>query len=107
MYEKKLPEIIDCGITIANKVVGGKWKAWIIECISKGIRRPSELHRTMDTASPRVINMQLRELEEYGIIDKTVFPGLPLRVEYFLTEKGESVLPVIEAMERWGKNNSN
>jgi DNA-binding HxlR family transcriptional regulator len=102
MYEKKIPENHDCGISIAIKVLGGKWKAWIIDCINQGVKRPSELHRQISIASPRVINMQLRELEEYGLISKTVYPGLPLKVEYFLTELGQSILPVIAAMERWG-----
>ena len=102
MYEKKIPEILDCGISIAIKVVGGKWKAWIIDCIDKGVKRPSELHRKMNMASPRVINMQLKELEDYGIISKKVFPEIPLKVEYYLTETGKSVLHIIDAMEKWG-----
>jgi DNA-binding HxlR family transcriptional regulator len=102
MYTKKIPDDHDCGIGVAIKVVGGKWKAWIISAISKGYIRPSELHRQLPVTSPRIINMHLRELDEYGIVDKIVHSGLPLKVEYFLTELGKSVLPVIEVMESWG-----
>ncbi|QEC42487.1 winged helix-turn-helix transcriptional regulator [Pseudobacter ginsenosidimutans] len=102
MYEKKIPERYECGISIAMKVLGGKWKSLIIEYIHRGVRRPSELHRTVDQANPRVINMALKELEDYGIVTKTVYPGLPLKVEYFLTRLGESILPVLDAMEQWG-----
>ncbi|MCW3465784.1 winged helix-turn-helix transcriptional regulator [Chitinophaga nivalis] len=102
MYEKKIPENLECGISIAIKVLGGKWKAWIIDCINNGVLRPSEIHRRIDSASPRVINMQLKELEDYGIIGKTIYPGLPLKVEYYLTEVGKSILPVINAMDKWG-----
>lgn len=105
MYEKKIPEILDCGVNVAIKVLGGKWKAWIIECIHNGIRRPSELHREISTAAPRVINMHLKELEDYNIISKIVYPGLPLKVEYFLTDIGESLMPVINAMDKWGTIN--
>ncbi|MFB6454460.1 winged helix-turn-helix transcriptional regulator [Chitinophaga sp. Hz27] len=105
MYERKIPEMLDCGISVAIKVLGGKWKAWIIECIHLGIRRPSELHREISSAAPRVINMHLKELEDYNIISKTVYPGLPLKVEYFLTDIGESLMPVIEAMDKWGNLN--
>ena len=102
MYEKKIPENYECGISIAIKVLGGKWKSLIIEYIHRGVRRPSELHRTVDQANPRVINMALKELEEYGVISKTVHSGLPLKVEYFLTPLGQSILPVLHAMEQWG-----
>ncbi|HMI05430.1 MAG TPA: helix-turn-helix domain-containing protein [Pedobacter sp.] len=105
MYTKKIPDEHDCGISVAIKVVGGKWKAWIINAISKGHIRPSELHRQLSITSPRIINIHLRELEQYGIIDKIVHPGLPLKVEYFLTDSGKSVLQVIDIMESWGDNN--
>lgn len=102
MYEKKIPENLECGISIAIKVLGGKWKSLIIEYIHLGIRRPSELQRSIDQANPRVINLALKELEDYGIVSRIVYPGLPLKVEYFLTPLGESILPVLEMMEKWG-----
>ena len=105
MYERKIPEDLECGIIIAMKVLGGKWKPCIIDAINRGIKRPSELHRYITSAPPRVLNMQLRELEEQGIISKKVYEGLPLRVEYFLTETGHSILPVIAAIDNWGKEN--
>lgn len=104
MYLKKIPDEHNCGINVALKVIGGKWKAWIINCIGKGKIRPSQLHRELPVTSPRVINIHLRELEKYGIIDKIVYSGLPLKVEYFLTETGKSVLPIINIMEQWGDN---
>lgn len=105
MYERKIPENLECGVNVTSKVLGGKWKPCIIDSINRGIRRPSELHREITSASPRVINMQLRELEDYGIIGKKIFSGLPLKVEYHLTEAGRSVLPIIDAMEHWGNEN--
>jgi DNA-binding HxlR family transcriptional regulator len=105
MYERKLPEILDCGIYITMKVLGGKWQPCIIDAINTGIRRPSEMHRYIDAASPRVINMQLRELESHGLVTKTVFDEVPLKVEYYLTPLGRSILPVIEAMNVWGDKN--
>lgn len=105
MYERKIPEDLECGINISMKVLSGKWKPCIIDGINKGIRRPSELHAAIDAAAPRVINMQLRELEEYGLICKKIYPGLPLRVEYYLTKLGESTLPIIQALDQWGNEN--
>ena len=105
MYERKIPELLDCGLSVAIKVVGGKWKAWIIDCIRRGIRRPSAIHKEMHEVAPRIINMQLKELEEYGIICKKVFAEVPARVEYEFTEVGNSVLPVIDVLEKWGNEN--
>lgn len=105
MYEKKIPENLECGVNVANKILGGKWKACVIDSISRGIRRPSEIHREIPDAPARVINMHLRELEEYQIICKTTYPGFPLKVEYDLTDIGKSILPVITAMDKWGSAN--
>lgn len=105
MYEKKLPALLDCGIAITGKVLGGKWKACIIDGINRGINRPGELHRNIPEAPARVINMQLKELEDDQIIGKKVYPGYPLKVEYHLTTKGRSILPVIAAMAQWGNAN--
>ncbi|SJZ66464.1 DNA-binding transcriptional regulator, HxlR family [Chitinophaga eiseniae] len=102
MYEKKIPELLDCGLAVTLKVIGGKWKAWIMTCIMDGVRRPSAIHRVMHAVSPRIINAHLRELEAYGIIYKKIYAETPARVEYWLTEAGESVLPVIQTLEDWG-----
>ncbi|MEZ0453684.1 winged helix-turn-helix transcriptional regulator [Sphingobacterium thalpophilum] len=102
MYSRKIPEDLDCGIVVTMKIIGGKWKACILDAIHKGIKRPSELHRSIAEASPRVINMQLHELEVAGVVDKEIYPGLPLRVEYYLTSLGVSLLPVISIINEWG-----
>lgn len=102
MYQKKIPEDLDCGIILAGKVLSGKWKPCIIDGIAKGINRPGALQRAIPEAPARVIKMQLRELEHYGIVCKNIHPGFPLKVEYFLTGAGESLLPLISMMENWG-----
>ena len=83
MYRKKIPLDINCGVKIAMEVIGGKWKTYILYELDRGARRPSQLHRLFGDASPRVINMQLKELETHGMIKKTVYPGLPPHVEYY------------------------
>lgn len=105
MYARKIPELLDCGLAVAIKVVGGKWKAWIIDCIRRGIRRPSAIHKEMHEVSPRIINLHLKELEDYGIIYKEIFAEIPARVEYWFTEVGESILPVVDVLEKWGTEN--
>ena len=102
MDSRKLRGYLNCGIVATLRTTGGKWKACILDAIHKGIKRPSELHRSIDEASPRVINMQLHELEVAGVVDKEIYPGLPLRVEYYLTSLGVSLLPVISIINEWG-----
>ena len=102
MYEKKIPKDLNCGIVVCMEVISGKWKACLINDINKGIKRPSELHREHPDASLRVINQQLFELEKHNIIEKKVFPVLPPKVEYFLTDTGKSLLPLIALMLNWG-----
>lgn len=102
MYKKKIPLGVDCGVKISMEVMGGKWKTYILYELNKGARRPSELHRMFADASPRVINQQLKELERYGMVKKTVYPGLPPHVEYSMTEDGKSLMPIIYMLEQWG-----
>ena len=102
MYEKKIPKDLNCGIVVTMEVIGGKWKTCLINDINKGIKRPSELHRAHPEASLRVINQQLFELEKQNIIVKKVFPVLPPKVEYSLTETGKTLLPLIDFMLSWG-----
>jgi DNA-binding HxlR family transcriptional regulator len=105
MYERKIKDDLDCGITVALKIFGGKWKPCIIDAISRGAKRPSELHREITTTSPRVIDMQLSELITYGVLSKTIQPGFPLYVEYCLTPLGESILPILAHLNEWGIKN--
>ncbi len=102
MYERKIPKDLDCGMAMIMEIIGGKWKPCLIHNINSGFRRPSELQRLNAKASRRVLNQQLKELEEHGIISRVVYPVLPPKVEYFLTDLGISVLPVIGTMNDWG-----
>ena len=102
MYVNKIPQTLDYGVTVTMKVIGGKWKPCIIDCIAKGISRPGQIQKKIKQATLRVINQQLRELLDYEVISKKTFEGYPLRVEYSLTTFGKTLLAVIEAMQNWG-----
>ncbi|MCF0071224.1 helix-turn-helix transcriptional regulator [Dyadobacter sp. CY261] len=102
MYQRKTPEDLECGITIAMKVFGAKWKPCLLDAIQRGFRRPSEMHREIKGATPRVLDMQLRELEVSGIVEKCQSAGFPLCTEYTLTDIGRSIMPIIEYMNEWG-----
>lgn len=102
IYERKTPEDLDCGISVFMKVLGAKWKPCILAAIHAGYKRPSELHRQLKPATPRVVDMQLSELETFGVVSKQVYQGFPLRVDYSLTEMGRTLIPIIETMDSWG-----
>jgi DNA-binding HxlR family transcriptional regulator len=104
MYERKMPLKKRSGIDVTFYVIGGKWKRDIISCLHKGIKRPSELqkHLAQVSASARVLRQQLKELETFGIIYKKVYPVVPLKVEYFLTDIGLQLIPLFSEMEDWG-----
>lgn len=104
MYEKKVPKDLSCGLNIAIEVIGGKWKTNLLANINKGLKRPSELHKSIPQASARVLNQQLAELEFHGIVKKKIYPVLPPKVEYTLTKGGESILEVLYAMKSWGED---
>lgn len=104
MYRRKLPLDLSCGIRITMSVIGSKWKPCIIDSLRETPKRPSQIHREIPEAVSRVLDQNLRELEEHGIVKKTIFPELPPRSEYELTELGRSLLPVIDFMEDWGES---
>jgi DNA-binding HxlR family transcriptional regulator len=103
MYERKLPVELHCGLHLFMEVMNGKWKIGLIWCIYSGIKRPGELQRRMPKASRRLLDTQLKQLTEQGIIAKTVFDQRPLKVEYELTPLGQTLIPVIEVTARWGE----
>jgi DNA-binding HxlR family transcriptional regulator len=102
MHERKIKEDLDCGITIAIRVFGAKWQPCIIDALSGGSNRPSELHRRIPDATPRVLDMQLSELLELGVVSKRPSDGFPLHTSYFLTPLGESIIPIIRQLDAWG-----
>jgi DNA-binding HxlR family transcriptional regulator len=102
MYERKIPLSLNCGLDLIGEVLYGKWKIRLLWFINEGYKRPSELQRKIPNASRRVLNMQLKELEEHELIAKKIYPEVPPKVEYSLTEFGETLIPVISVLGQWG-----
>ncbi len=101
-YERKIPIDLTCGINIAMEVIGSKWKLCIIDLINKGVARPKDMAVTIEGINKRVLQQQLKELEMSGMVSKTVYAEVPLRVEYYLTEVGLTILPLLQTIENWG-----
>lgn len=94
-----------CTVELALQVLGGKWKPIILWHLSgEGVKRFSELKRSMPNVTQKMLTQQLREMESDGLIVRTVYPQVPPRVEYGLTEMGRSVLPILKALSEWGKS---
>ncbi|SEA77132.1 winged helix-turn-helix transcriptional regulator [Pedobacter hartonius] len=104
MYKKKIPVSLDCGLHLFMEVINGKWKISLIWCIHSGIKRPGELQRKMPKASRRVLDTQLKQLTDHGILFKITYSELPLKVEYELTPLGKTLIPVIAFTARWGED---
>lgn len=104
MYKKKIPLSLDCGLHLFMQVINGKWKLNLIWCIYSGIKRPGELQRKMPKASRRVLDTQLKQLTDHGIISKITYNELPLKVEYELTPLGKSLIPAISLTAQWGED---
>lgn len=105
MKDRKIPLSLNCGLDLVGEVLYGKWKIRLLWFINEGYRRPSELQRKIPDASRRVLNIQLKELEEHELVSKIIYPVVPPKVEYNLTEFGKSLIPVILAIGQWGDHN--
>lgn len=101
-YKRKIPIDLTCGVTIYDLMAGGKWKPYLINCMNRGIKRPSEFQRIIPGATKRVLQQHLNEMKRIGLVRKEIFAEVSLRVEYSLTERGTSLLPIIRQMDEWG-----
>lgn len=99
------PDAQSCPVTYCLSMIGGKWKPVIIFCIANGVDRFGAMQRAIAPITKQMLTKQLRELETDGIVSRTVFAEMPPRVDYALTDKGLSILPIIGTMEAWGTAN--
>lgn len=96
---KKIPE---CPVEMTLQLIGDKWKVLIIRDLLPGTRRFSELMRSVNGITQKVLTSHLRAMEQDGLITRKVYPEVPPKVEYTLTETGYSLRPILESMDAWG-----
>ena len=101
---KRLNGKSGCAVEVTLSVMGGTWKPIILFHLLHGKKRFSELSRTIGAITQRMLTLQLRELEDAGIVLRTVHAEVPPRVDYELTALGRSLEPVLIAMRNWGSN---
>lgn len=93
-----------CAVEVTLSVIGGVWKPVILFHLLEGTLRFNALSKLTPSATPRMLTLQLRELEADGIVLRTVFPEVPPRVEYELTAFGKSLEPILLTMRDWGES---
>ena len=91
-----------CPVGATLELIGGKYKPLILWYLAANVMRYGELHRMIPKATNKVLTQQLRELENAGLVTRTVFPVVPPKVEYKLTELGMNIKPVLDVMYAWG-----
>ena len=92
-----------CPVSRTAGVISGKWTILLVRDLSEGRCRFCELERSLAGISPRTLSLRLRGLEEQGIVERHTFPEVPPRVEYSLTDKGQALVPLIEDMRQYGR----
>ncbi|WP_145855815.1 winged helix-turn-helix transcriptional regulator [Pedobacter suwonensis] len=107
MHERKIPLNLNCGLDLIGEVLYGKWKIRLLWFIHQGHLRPSQLQRKIPDASRRVLNIQLKELEDHELVTKKIYAQVPPKVEYSLTDFGKTLVPVISALGFWGDEHEN
>ncbi|MEI2405710.1 winged helix-turn-helix transcriptional regulator [Niallia taxi] len=96
-----------CPVGVTVDVVGGKWKGLILYHLISGPKRFNEIRRIMPKITQRMLTLQLRELEQDGIVNREIYQQIPPKVEYSLTEFGETLKPIIFLMRDWGETYEN
>jgi len=100
MYDSS--KVYSCPMIVTRDIIGGKWKILILWRLSKNTYRFSELKRQIPKISEKMLTQQLRELESDNIISRKVYPQVPPKVEYSLTDKGITLVPILNMMATWG-----
>lgn len=102
-----VPDGVACPVEFTLDVIGGKWKGVILYHLIEGTKRFNEFRRICPNITQRMLTLQLRELEEDGIIHREVYQQVPPKVEYSLTEFGRTLEPIILLMKQWGDTYKN
>jgi DNA-binding HxlR family transcriptional regulator len=96
--------VFNCEKELTLSIIGGKWKMIIMWHLGKeGTKRFNQLKSLIPDITQRMLTNQLRELEEDGILNRKVYPVVPPKVEYSLTERGDTLIPILDLMYEWGK----
>lgn len=100
---KTCPSSFNCPVEATIELIGGKYKSVILWHLTDNVKRFGELKRLLPRATEKMLAQQLRDLERDGLIIRTVYPVVPPKVEYSLSDLGRTIIPVLDAMCSWGE----
>ena len=100
--DSKSGDCIECPVDATLKVLGGKWKILILFHLNGSSKRFSELRRSIPQITEKMLTQQLKELEADSVVNRKVYPQVPPKVEYSITDYGKTLQPVIKSMCKWG-----
>lgn len=104
MAENETKNLPACPVETTLTLIGNKWKVLILRDLIPGTKRFGELKKSLGTVSQKVLTAQLRDMETDGLLVRTVYPEVPPRVEYTLTDLGMSLQPILDSMWEWGES---
>lgn len=101
--QNSVRELPACPVETTLMLIGDKWKVLILRDLLSGTKRFGELKKSIGSVSQKVLTAQLRDMEESGLISRKVYAEVPPRVEYSLTDLGQSLKPILDSMWNWGE----
>src|SRR4030095_9032254 len=102
-YQIKLHgKVYHCAMDVTMDYIGGKWKTVVLWYLRKDKKRFSELRRLIPNITEKMLSLQLKGLESDGLIGRKIYPEVPPRVEYYLTDFGKTLIPMLEEIAKWG-----
>jgi DNA-binding HxlR family transcriptional regulator len=106
MRKQRHESYVNCPVEAALDLIGGKWKAVILFRLMEGTKRFNQLQKLIPNVTRRMLTLQLRELEEDGLISRKVYQEVPPKVEYSLTEFGLTLKPLLIVLKEWGETHA-
>lgn len=99
-------DMINCPVQYTLSIIGGKWKTLILWHLSnEGVKRYGEIKKSLNGITHKMLSQQLKELESDGLVHREEYHQIPPKVEYSLTDKGKTIIPILNVMCKWGKEN--
>lgn len=101
-YSRNEETLIECDLTYAINKIGGRWKLQLLDQLQSGKRRFSDLKRAFPGITERMLTLQLKTMEQDGLVKRTVYAEVPPRVEYELTNRSKELMPILQQLSAWG-----
>lgn len=102
MRKQKHKTYTGCPVEATLDLIGGKWKGIVLFHLMQGTKRFNELRRLVPDITQRMLTLQLRQLEKDGLIKRKIYKQIPPKVEYFLSDLGQTLIPILQQLEQWG-----